>query len=68
MSEPATYIRTLRHACAMVGGVEPLAAQLGVPADTLRIWLEDKATPPEPVFLAALEIVLRHVDERGKAD
>lgn len=66
-SRQSTFARTLHRACLIAGGVDPLAAHLEVSVAALRAWMDGESEPPEPVFLAALEIVLLHVDEAGPA-
>ena len=60
-SKASPYTRTLRHACVIIGGVMALAAHLGVADPDLRVWLEGSERPPEPVFLATLDLVLLHL-------
>lgn len=62
-SRETTQARTLHRACLILGGVPQLAAHLGVPESTLRAWLEGRDEAPQMVFLAAVEIVLLHVDQ-----
>ena len=60
-----TYARTLHRACLILGGVEPLARHLGVSESMLRNWLEGREDAPQLVFLAAVEIVLLHLEQGG---
>jgi len=62
-SKASPYTRTLRHACVIIGGVVALAAHLDVADVDLRSWMQGDARPPEPVFLAALDVVLLHLSE-----
>jgi hypothetical protein len=62
--QQTTYSRALHAACVVVGGVAELAAHLGVPAAVLRDWLEGESEPPQAAFLAAVEVVLLHLDTR----
>ena len=64
-SRETTYARTLHRACLILGGAQQLANHLGVPEATLASWLEGREDPPQMVFLAAVEIVLLHVDKSG---
>jgi len=57
-SQVTVYTRVLHRACQIIGGVEPLAARLRVPAATLYRWLDGEAEPPAPVFLKAVDIVM----------
>lgn len=64
-SRQSTYARALHRACLVLGGAEQLARHLGVSEAVLRIWLEGRDDPPQMVFLAAVEIVLLHLDTGG---
>lgn len=62
VSPPArtsTCAKALHRACVVLGGAPELAARLQVPEPTLRAWMEGRGEPPEPVFLAAVEILLQ---------
>jgi hypothetical protein len=61
-SRQSTYARALHRACLILGGVEELARHLGVSDAAMRSWLEGRDEPPQMVFLAAVEIVLLHLD------
>ncbi len=45
-----------------------MAGHLGVPEATLRAWLEGRDDPPQMVFLAAVEIVLLHLERPGASN
>jgi len=64
----STYARALHRACLILGGAEQLSRHLGVSEPTLRAWLEGREDPPQMVFLAAVEIVLLHLDSGGAAN
>jgi hypothetical protein len=66
-SRQTTYARTLHRACLILGGVAPLARHLGLSETALRNWLEGKDDPPQMVFLAAIEIILLHLERAGEA-
>lgn len=66
-SRQTTQARALHRACLVLGGVPHLAQHLGVPESSLRTWLEGRDEPPQMVFLAAVEIVLLHLDQAGHA-
>jgi hypothetical protein len=66
-SRQTTYARTLHRACLILGGVVPLARHFGVSETALRSWLEAHEEPPQMVFLAAIEIILLHLDQAGAA-
>ena len=63
-----TYARALHRACLIIGGVEQLSRHIGVAETGLRAWLEGRDDPPQMVFLAAVEIVLLHLDNGGGAN
>lgn len=67
VSRQTTYARTLHRACLILGGVAQLAKHFGVSEAALRNWLEGHEEPPQMVFLAAIEIVLLHLDQAGAA-
>ena len=62
------HARTLHRACLILGGVDALAKHLDIPEDDLRSWLRGEHTPPERVFLSAVEIVLLHAEEAGPSN
>jgi hypothetical protein len=39
-----------------------------VPEPTLQAWLEGRDEPPQMVFLAAVEIVLLHLEKSGTSN
>lgn len=51
------YTRTARRAIALVGGVDALAARLGIPASEIRAWEAGERAPGAPQFLSLLDIV-----------
>ncbi len=63
----STQSRALHRACVIVGGLSQLAQHLGVPESSLQVWLEGREEPPQMVFLAAIEIVLLHLEQAGEA-
>jgi len=62
-SRQTTYARALHRACLILGGVQQLASHLGVSETSLQTWLEGRDDPPQMVFLAAVEIVLLHLEK-----
>jgi hypothetical protein len=64
---PSTATRALHRACLILGGVSALARHLGIAEGALRGWLEGHDEPPQMVFLAAVEIVLLHLEQAGRA-
>ena len=67
-SRESTQARALHRACLIIGGAEQLAAHLGVPESALQAWLEGRDEVPQMVFLAAVEIVLLHVDQSTRSN
>jgi len=49
--------RTLARAAKTLGGAQALAERLGVEQAILERWMAGEATPPDDVFLQALDIV-----------
>lgn len=64
-SRQTTHARALHRACLILGGADQLSRHLGVSEAALRAWLEGHEDPPQMVFLAAVEIVLLHLDNVG---
>ena len=60
--------RALHRACLIVGGLQVLAQRLDLPATLLERWMRGEAPPPEPVFHAAVEIILLHAAGTGQAN
>jgi transcriptional regulator with XRE-family HTH domain len=52
------YTRVLHRACQIVGGVDQLAARLGVSRTMLYRWLDGEDVPPSRVFLRAVDLIL----------
>jgi hypothetical protein len=63
-----THARVLHRACLILGGAPELASHLGVSEAALRGWLEGRDDPPQMVFLAAVEIVLLHLDRSSSTN
>jgi hypothetical protein len=51
------YTETLQFAAATIGGTARLAQFLDVPRVTLLRWLAGEETPPDRVFLEALDVI-----------
>jgi DNA-binding transcriptional regulator YdaS (Cro superfamily) len=60
--------RLIGRACDIAGGREQLATRLGVEAHALEFWLSGRATPPERVFLTAVDLVLEDDIARAAHD
>ena len=56
--------RTLRLAAAVLGGPRRLAQHLGVQPLEVLGWLSGSSEPPRPVFLRALEVILKDLEAR----
>jgi hypothetical protein len=67
-SRQTTHARALHRACLILGGADQLSRHLGVSEAALRAWLEGREDPPQMVFLAAVEIVLLHLDNAGRTN
>ena len=67
-ADATVYARTLHRACLVLGGVEPLAAHLQVPVFEVLAWVRGEAEPPEPVFIACVEVILLQAEGRGPAN
>ena len=67
-SRKTTYAKALHRACIVLGGAPELAIRLNVPEPALLSWMEGRDDPPEEVFLAAVEILLLHLEAPGKAN
>lgn len=58
----------LRRAAAIVGGYEQLCEALGVSDARLRLWLNGRIRLPDPVFMKAVDIILRDDIARASHD
>jgi hypothetical protein len=63
----STYARALHRACVIIGGAPGLAGHLGVAEADLLRWLQGADEPPFETFLAAVEVILLHLDAPGTA-
>jgi hypothetical protein len=50
----------------ILGGVQSFAKHLKVSEDDLRRWMAGEEEPPEPVFLASVEVILLYADGVGR--
>ena len=66
-AQRSTYARALHRACLILGGVPLLAGHLGVAEADLSRWLQGADEPPFDVFLAAVGVILLHLDAPGTA-
>ena len=60
--------RLLARACDISGGRERLAARLDVEPHALEFWLAGRATPPDRVFMAVVDLVLEDDIARARQD
>jgi hypothetical protein len=63
----SVHARTLRRAAELLGGERALARYLRAPMPELFVWMRDGATPPESVFLRAVDLVLNDLDLSDQA-
>jgi hypothetical protein len=54
---PSVHARTVRRTAEIVGGVEGLAAQLEVRAESIKKWMEGQLPIPQAIFLRCVDIV-----------
>lgn len=54
-------VELLHDGCEKLGGEQPLADYLGVPMETLRMWLRGDGRPSPHIFLKCLDLF---VDDR----
>jgi hypothetical protein len=54
----SVYARTMHKAAEVAGGEKKLARYLRVPLADLQKWIAGKDTPPTPIFLKAVDLVL----------
>lgn len=59
------YSRALQKAAELLGGRARLCRHLQVPSEVLQEWIEDKAVPPQMIFLRAVDVIL---DETAPPD
>lgn len=52
--------RTLKRAAEIVGGEQQLALHLKVTPSHLALWLQEIETPPDYIFLKAVDLVTEH--------
>lgn len=53
----------LKLAASTCGGVNRLAAQLGVSVATLEQWLNGQCVAPDEVVMKAIDLLLEHDDQ-----
>ena len=67
-SHATVQSRTLHRVCLIVGGVDQLAARLGVSPAEARAWMSGSAPTPEKIFEACVEILLLYAADKGAAN
>ena len=60
--------RLLARACDIAGGRDALAQRLDIELHSLEFWLAGRATPPERVFIAVVDLVLEDDIARARQD
>ena len=60
--------RLFTRACDIVGGRERLATRLDVEPHALEFWLAGRATPPDRVFMAVVDLILEDDIARARQD
>ena len=58
----------LHRAAEIAGGAGELRSRLGVESHALELWLSGRATPPESVFLLAVDLILQDDVARAAQD
>lgn len=58
----------LRRASEIIGGEEALCEHLGVSRSRLQLWLAARIRLPDPIFLKAVDLVLRDDIARATHD
>jgi hypothetical protein len=61
-------VTVLRRAADIAGGSAALQQRLNVEQHALELWLSDRATVPEWVFLLAVDLVVRDDITRAAQD
>jgi hypothetical protein len=61
-------VTVLRRAADIAGGSAALQQRLNVEQHALELWLSNRATVPEWVFLQAVDVVLRDDIRRAAQD
>jgi hypothetical protein len=54
------YLKAMRRASEIVGGLYPLATRLETSPEDVKAWLEGADVPDEVAFLRAVDIILAH--------
>jgi hypothetical protein len=60
MNRQALYLKTLRQAAQVIGGIEGLGKRLAVSKAVLAGWLAEIAPVPESIFLKAVDLLQEH--------
>ena len=62
-----TQSRTRQIASVRLRGVASLAARLAVPEAAVRGWIDGSDAPPQPIFLAAVDLILLDAEKRARS-
>jgi hypothetical protein len=54
--DPEIYSAVFSRAAELMGGMEHLAAHLGVPLDMIERWAAGQVEPPPEMFLRAVDV------------
>lgn len=57
---PDVRARTLKRAAVIMGGEEQLALHLKVTPSHLALWIQGTESPPDHIFLRAVDLVVNH--------
>jgi len=74
--DPEVYSAVFLRAAQLMGGMEHLAAHLGVPRDMIERWAAGQVEPPPEMFLRAVDVhveytlkgLLSNVSRRSSGD
>lgn len=64
---PSVHARTLKRAAEILGGADQLADYLNVRPSVVALWMNGAVTPPDDVFLKAVDVVLPPDNTTSKA-
>jgi hypothetical protein len=64
----SVYSRTLQKAAELLGGRAKLCRHLRVPSEDLQKWIDDKAVPPQGIFLRAVDVIIDETPAPAESD
>jgi hypothetical protein len=59
------HSRALQKAAELLGGQARLCRHLQVPSEVLQAWIEDRAVPPQALFLRVVDVILERTGPRN---